>query len=204
MTIPSSVTSIGVSAFGFSGLTSVSIPNSVTSIGDLAFYECNKLKTIYNHRVEPLDCSPQFSDDNYKNTILYVPKGSSAAYEKVDPWRNFWNIEEKEFAGVDGVIADQEAKTEVGRFNLQGIEVGEDYEGLVIIRDIQIMDSIALWEIDREWRIRRWVLIRLQFLDSQTVKTVNVATQGYDGSAPALTEAQKSGFSIRLVSFPFA
>ena len=122
----------------------------------------------------------------------------------MDPWRNFWNIEEKEFAGVDGVIADQEAKTEVGRFNLQGIEVGEDYEGLVIIRDIQIMDSIALWEIDREWRIRRWVLIRLQFLDSQTVKTVNVATQGYDGSAPALTEAQKSGFSIRLVSFPFA
>lgn len=73
-----------------------------------------------------------------------------------------------------------------------------------LIRDIQLMDSIALWEIDREWRIRRWVLIRLQFLDSQTVKTVNVATQGYDGSAPALTEAQKSGFSIRLVSFPFA
>lgn len=45
---------------------------------------------------------------------------------------------------------------------------------------------------------------RAAILDSQTVKTVNIATQGYDGSAPALTEAQKSEFSIRLVSFPFA
>ncbi|MDY4745265.1 MAG: leucine-rich repeat domain-containing protein, partial [Bacteroidaceae bacterium] len=42
VTIPNSVTSIGIHAFyGCSGLTSVTIPNSVTSIGDFAFSYCN-------------------------------------------------------------------------------------------------------------------------------------------------------------------
>ena len=45
--IPSSVTSIGSSAFsGCSGLTSISIPSSVTSIGSGAFYGCSGLTTI--------------------------------------------------------------------------------------------------------------------------------------------------------------
>ena len=41
-----SVTSIGDSAFIYSGLTSINIPNSVTSIGDLAFYYCTGLTSI--------------------------------------------------------------------------------------------------------------------------------------------------------------
>ena len=50
VTIPSSVTSIGVSAFsGCSGLTTVTIPEKVTSIGDNALYNCTALDTVnYN------------------------------------------------------------------------------------------------------------------------------------------------------------
>ena len=45
--IPSSVTSIGYSAFyGCSGLSSITIPSSVTSIGNEAFYDCYKLTSI--------------------------------------------------------------------------------------------------------------------------------------------------------------
>ena len=47
ITIPNSVTSIGNSAFhGCSSLTSITIPNSVTSIGNNAFYHCSSLTSI--------------------------------------------------------------------------------------------------------------------------------------------------------------
>jgi len=46
ITIPSSVTSIGTTAFSNSGLTSITIPNSVTSIGDHAFLNCYSVTSI--------------------------------------------------------------------------------------------------------------------------------------------------------------
>src|ERR1019366_9233460 len=46
VTIPNSVTSIGVTAFYDTSLTSVNIPNSVTSIGDEAFGACFSLTTV--------------------------------------------------------------------------------------------------------------------------------------------------------------
>ena len=47
VTIPNSVTSIGVHAFsGCSGLTSITIPNSVTSIDSSAFYGCSGLTSV--------------------------------------------------------------------------------------------------------------------------------------------------------------
>ena len=47
VTIPEGITSIGSSAFSdCTGLTSVTIPSSVTSIGDGAFYYCSSLTSI--------------------------------------------------------------------------------------------------------------------------------------------------------------
>ena len=108
VTIPNSVTSIGSSAFSWClGLTSVTISNSVTSIGSEAFYNCKSLKSVYCQWDEPIKCYPYFSDDVIKNAVLYVPKGCTAAYEKVDPWWNFWNIEEIDYsAGVEDVAGD--------------------------------------------------------------------------------------------------
>ena len=47
VTIPSSVTQIGVNAFyECSSLSSVTIPSSVTQIGDRAFYGCSSLSSV--------------------------------------------------------------------------------------------------------------------------------------------------------------
>ena len=46
MTIPEGVETIGESAFGFCGLTTISIPASVTSIGESVFYRCSSLTAI--------------------------------------------------------------------------------------------------------------------------------------------------------------
>ena len=88
----------------------VVIPDMVCSVREGAFP--GEVSTVY--------CQPQtpptavygyfqnmFSSDELMNAVLYVPVGTKAAYMKVDPWRNFWNIEEMDFAtvGIDGVAA---------------------------------------------------------------------------------------------------
>lgn len=55
----------------------------------------------------PVECYPEFGEKVLKETILYVPTGTIAKYEKVDPWRNFWNIEEMDFSGVEEIEADE-------------------------------------------------------------------------------------------------
>ena len=130
VTIPNSVTSIGYAAFyDCSSLTSVTIPNSVTSIGGSAFSGC-PLRTVYMQRVAPLRCYPSFNDGVLKYAVLYVPTGTKAAYEKVDPWRNFWNIEEMEYGGVDEIETDTTGTFHVtingGTLTIHGLSKRDD------------------------------------------------------------------------------
>ena len=114
VTIPNSVTSIESESFYCcSDLTSVTIPNSVTAIGQSAFVGCSRLETIYVQREVPIECSPGFSDGVLKEAVLYVPTGTLAAYEKVDPWRNFWNIEEMDYSGVTTVTTDNSSQVQL-------------------------------------------------------------------------------------------
>ena len=131
VTIGNSVTTIGKNAFlNCDGLTSGTIGYSVTTIGEDAFSGCGNIKEIYCQPViPPFGDIAIFADEALMNATLYVPIGSKEEYEQVDPWRNFWNIEEHYFAGVEDVVgSDVDVTAENGRIIVTGAEDGTRIE----------------------------------------------------------------------------
>ena len=105
VTIPNSVTSIGNYAFeDCSSLTSVTIGNSVTSIGSSAFSSCKGLTSIYLLGETPPTVSEgNFSNEQYMDLQLYLPKGTLATYHAADIWKNFLNIQEFDVTAIENV-----------------------------------------------------------------------------------------------------
>lgn len=98
--IPEGVTSIGLGAFlGCSNMTSLVIPSSVTYIGILTFDGCTSLTSVTAFAEEPLTIYSGFP--NAANATLYVPKGSKAAYEAANYWKEFKEIAEIEDENPD-------------------------------------------------------------------------------------------------------
>ena len=98
--IPSSVTSIGNSAFwDCKNLTFISIPSTVISINDGAFAYCYGLTFLIASNPIPVNFLPSASvfDGIHKTTcILYVPIGSKSAYQAAPLWKDFTNIIENQ------------------------------------------------------------------------------------------------------------
>ncbi len=94
ITIPNSVANIGLQAFyGCSSLTSISIniPNSVTNIGTYAFSGCSALNEVYSFIVDLSKITMGSSvfyiyQGDYSGRTLYVPAGTSAAYQADSDW----------------------------------------------------------------------------------------------------------------------
>ena len=134
LTIPPSVTSIGVSAFaGCSGLTSFTIPSSVTSTGWGVFQGCSGLTSIYVYPEKlPKLGEDMFSGCDAKNCIVYVPIGTYDDY-LVSEFGYFENIVEFDATGIDKVTTSTDAK-ELSRYSVNGQRLSAPAKGLNIVK----------------------------------------------------------------------
>ena len=79
--------------YNMNHLTSVIISNSVKTIGNEAFYDCEKLKTIYCFAKTPPTIGSGAFDDDYVETI-YVPKST------VNDYKSKWSSYSKEIKPI--------------------------------------------------------------------------------------------------------
>lgn len=69
---------------------SVSIPSTVTSIGDSAFFSCNSLKSIYVYAATPPTLSSSsYAFDKTSTFTIYVPAGSLQVYKTATGWSSY-------------------------------------------------------------------------------------------------------------------
>ena len=88
------------------GLTNITMGNSVESIGDKAFSGCTGLASIYLFGTLPPSVrNTNFTDNHYVKTSIYVPKGTLATYQSTAIWKDFWDIQEFDATGIEGVNA---------------------------------------------------------------------------------------------------
>lgn len=90
ITIPNSVTYIGVSTFVECGsLTSLTIPSGVTSISDTAFAGCVSLTSLTIEATTPPTLGDYPFDNTPNSLIIYVPSGSVNAYKAASGWSDY-------------------------------------------------------------------------------------------------------------------
>lgn len=94
-------------------LTSLFFPDTSRDIyiDDFAFENTGNLKRVYCAAEIPPSCSKNGFGEKIHEGTLYVPVGAKSVYEQADPWRNFKNIVEFDFAGIDAVGAAESSLT---------------------------------------------------------------------------------------------
>ena len=139
------VKSIGNSAFyGCSDLETLYISNTIESIDDYAFAECNNILDIKIGSKKAIAASENiFSSDAYNNACLFVPVGRKFAYEKTNPWSNFY-IVEMDFTGIDEVLDEVKAEPTVDASQSGKVKAIYDLNGRAVenpINGIYIIDG---------------------------------------------------------------
>ncbi len=114
-------------------LKTLIIGSSLTKVRDFSGTRGSSLEFIKIRRSTP-PVATGFSNYNYMNTILYVPRGAKAAYESADIWKNFWNIQEfsDEGTNIETIMSEENGNAVI--FTIDGKRVDNLKTGLNVIR----------------------------------------------------------------------
>ena len=84
-------------------MTSVTIPNSVTRIGISAFRDCSKLEDVYCYAEKvPSTDDSAFEGSYIEYATLHVPSSALSYYQTTEPWSGFGTIKTLEGTGTGG------------------------------------------------------------------------------------------------------
>ncbi|MDE6534075.1 MAG: hypothetical protein K2M27_11170 [Muribaculaceae bacterium] len=114
-------------------LKELTIGEHMTKLQVIDIDECNQLESIVSYAMTPPTVS-RFSNSQYLNVVVKVPTEALEAYQKDSVWGNFWNLQGFDTSGIGDVEMDPVGKTVVGRYDLNGRAVNEDYKGITIVR----------------------------------------------------------------------
>lgn len=110
------------------------------NIGDVSKYRKwatitidGTFEKIISKCLEPPIIPCDVSNIQFINAEVEVPIQALEKYQQAPVWKNFWNLK-----GVEGLVGIEESKVdasmEIGRYDLTGKVVSEDYRGIVIVR----------------------------------------------------------------------
>lgn len=130
VSIPSTVSSIGGNVFNGCSIASLSLPAGVQSIGYDAF--CRSLKELHVAATNvPVAGFRAFNSINTSECVLYVPKGTAAAYRASDQWNAFSHIVEEDVV-VDAPTSIEVTLAEAG--TLADVLAGVDCSAVTSLR----------------------------------------------------------------------
>lgn len=139
--LPNTVKKISSNAAsGCNSLTTVTLSSSLESIDYNAFADCSELRTIYLKAATPplLDKS-SFANGCYMFATLYVPKGTLSDYKNAEVWKDFVNIEEKEYSDAP-VEPKSKCSTPVIYYEKGRISFSCEIEGAEFVSEISSTD----------------------------------------------------------------
>ena len=139
------MTSIGDEAFeDCYKVESLYISSAIESIGEYAFAGCTSISEIQMASKKAITASYNiFSNETYNNATLYVPVGSKSDFEKAIPWKLFY-IQEKDYAGIEDIVADDNSDEQIEYFNLNGVRVENPQNGIFIRRQGKKVEKVIL------------------------------------------------------------
>lgn len=98
----------------------------------------NSLKTITLHNETPPTYISGFSNYDYVNCKLFVPRSAMDSYKLSEPWGKFWNINDLETTGIDNIKTEKDlSKNHI--YSINGTKVIAPSKGIYIINGKKII-----------------------------------------------------------------